>query len=64
MKLPYLTLSLLIASLPLSAADTAKQRLKDSAEILKEIMAIPDKGIPQDMWFRFQTPDPYDWRSW
>jgi len=49
MKLSYLTLSLLTASLPLSAADTAEQRLKDSAEILKEIMAIPDKGIPQDL---------------
>jgi lipid-binding SYLF domain-containing protein len=49
MKLSYLTLSVLTASLPLSAADTAEQRLKDSAEILKEIMAIPDKGIPQEL---------------
>jgi SH3 domain-containing YSC84-like protein 1 len=49
MKLSYLMLFLLTANMPLSAADTAEQRLKDSAEILKEIMAIPDKGIPQDL---------------
>src|SRR5579872_1397183 len=49
MKLSYVALSVLTASLPLLAADTAEQRLKDSTDILNEIMGTPDKGIPQDL---------------
>src|SRR5450755_3923688 len=30
-------------------AETATERLRDSAEVLHEIMATPDKGIPQDL---------------
>ena len=30
-------------------ADTAAERLQDAAEVLHEIMATPDKGIPQDL---------------
>jgi lipid-binding SYLF domain-containing protein len=30
-------------------AETAQERLRDSAEVLHEIMATPDKGIPQDL---------------
>lgn len=49
MKFSYLALSALTAALPLLAADTAQDRLKDSTDILNEIMATPDKGIPQDL---------------
>lgn len=49
MKLFYLALSVAAASLPLVAKDTAQERLKDSTDILNEIMATPDKGIPQDL---------------
>lgn len=30
-------------------ADTAAERLQDAAEVFHEIMATPDKGIPQDL---------------
>ncbi len=30
-------------------AETAQERLRDSAEVFHEIMATPDKGIPQDL---------------
>jgi lipid-binding SYLF domain-containing protein len=33
-------------------ADTAPERLEESARILHEIMATPDKGIPQDLMNR------------
>jgi lipid-binding SYLF domain-containing protein len=33
----------------LQAADTPAERLSDSANIFQEIMATPDKGIPQDL---------------
>jgi len=31
------------------AADTAQERLADATSILKEVMATPDKSIPQDL---------------
>src|SRR5262245_37923213 len=31
------------------ASESAAARLKSSAEVLTEIMATPDKGIPQDL---------------
>src|SRR5947199_9038035 len=41
------------ASLVLSTAamwaDTAQERLSDSAAVFNEIMGTPDKGIPQDL---------------
>jgi SH3 domain-containing YSC84-like protein 1 len=43
----------IFASLSLCAtgmyADTAADRLHDSADVMKEIMQTPDKGIPQDL---------------
>lgn len=33
----------------LAAAETAQERLKDATDVLNEIMATPDKGIPQDL---------------
>ena len=49
MKFSYLALSVLTASLPLLAKDTAQERLGDARSVLTEIMATPDKGIPQDL---------------
>ena len=36
------------------AADTAQERLKESAAVFSEIMATPDKGIPQDLLAKAQ----------
>jgi SH3 domain-containing YSC84-like protein 1 len=30
-------------------ADTANERLQESAEVLRDVMAAPDKGIPRDL---------------
>jgi lipid-binding SYLF domain-containing protein len=35
--------------LPLFAQEKEQQRLKDSATVLREILATPDKGIPNDL---------------
>jgi lipid-binding SYLF domain-containing protein len=40
--------ALCLSALTLSA-DTVQERLKDSTAIFNEIMATPDKGIPQDL---------------
>ncbi len=40
--------SLCVAGLPL-LAETAQERLKNASEVFQEIMATPDKGIPQDL---------------
>jgi lipid-binding SYLF domain-containing protein len=39
----------LCSSAVLVAADTPQERLSDSAKVFNEIMATPDKGIPQDL---------------
>jgi lipid-binding SYLF domain-containing protein len=49
MKFSYLALSIVTASLPVFAGDTAQERLTDATSVLNEIMATPDKGIPQDL---------------
>ncbi|WP_158748156.1 lipid-binding SYLF domain-containing protein [Acidobacterium sp. S8] len=36
-------------ALPLFGQTTEQQRIKDSAQVLKEILATPDKGIPKDL---------------
>jgi len=33
----------------LQAAETAQERLRSATEVLNEVMATPDKGIPQDL---------------
>lgn len=43
-----LTTVFVTSALPASA-DTAAERLAESATVLKEIMAAPDKGIPADL---------------
>lgn len=49
MRFSLLALSVFVAGLPLRAADTAQDRLKDATSILNEVMATPDKGIPSDL---------------
>ena len=39
----------LCSSVVLFAADTATERLSDTTKVFNEIMATPDKGIPQDL---------------
>ncbi len=36
-------------ALPLVAQEKEVQRIKDSAQVLREILATPDKGIPKDL---------------
>ena len=49
MKLKRLSIAGLAATGLLYGNDTAGTRLKESAEVLTEIMAAPDKGIPQEL---------------
>ena len=39
----------LCSSVVLFAADTAQERLSDATKVFNEIMATPDKGVPQDL---------------
>lgn len=39
----------LLAPISSLLAMTAQERLQDAAEVMREIMAAPDKGIPQDL---------------
>lgn len=48
MKLFALSVSLCLSSLTLLAG-TAQERLKEATEVLQEVMAAPDKGIPQEL---------------
>jgi lipid-binding SYLF domain-containing protein len=36
-------------ALPLFAQEKEQQRIKDAAQVLREILATPDKGIPKDL---------------
>jgi len=49
MRKVALALSISSAAFMLQAADTPAERLSDSAKVFNEIMATPDKGIPQDL---------------
>lgn len=49
MKRLMVVAALLTMSMPLVAQDKEQQRIRDSAAVLKEILATPDKGIPQDL---------------
>jgi lipid-binding SYLF domain-containing protein len=44
-----LALSISSSAFLLHAADTAAERLSDANKVFQEIMATPDKGIPQDL---------------
>src|ERR1035441_3994429 len=40
---------LFCSSVVLFAADTAQERLSDATGVFNEIMAVPDKAVPQDL---------------
>lgn len=42
-------LPMFLCSMVVHADDTAQERLKDTTHVFTEIMATPDKGIPQDL---------------
>jgi lipid-binding SYLF domain-containing protein len=42
-------LALSLCSVVLFAADTAQERLSDTNKVFNEIMATPDKGVPQEL---------------
>ena len=42
-------LGVLLGSAGLICAESAQERLNESAAVLNEVMATPDKGIPQDL---------------
>jgi lipid-binding SYLF domain-containing protein len=44
-----LTLAFCSSAALLVAADTAQERMGDATKVFSEIMATPDKGIPQDL---------------
>jgi lipid-binding SYLF domain-containing protein len=48
MKLTGL-LTLILSAATVQAAETAQDRLADAAAVFSEIMATPDKGIPQEL---------------
>ena len=48
MKALFILGSVLIST-TLALADTPQERLGDAAAVFSEIMATPDRGIPQDL---------------
>jgi lipid-binding SYLF domain-containing protein len=49
MKRVLAVMASICLTLPLMAQEKEQQRIKDSAQVLSEILATPDKGIPQDL---------------
>src|SRR4051794_36334659 len=49
-----LALCACVCALPLAAAEKADERLDDAATLISEIMATPDKSIPQDLFEKAQ----------
>jgi SH3 domain-containing YSC84-like protein 1 len=49
MRSSALIVSLMISAGGVLVADTPQERLSESAAVFNEIMATPDKGIPQDL---------------
>jgi lipid-binding SYLF domain-containing protein len=45
---------LILSFAAIAAAETAPERLASSAEVFQEVMATPDKGIPQDLLAKAQ----------
>jgi lipid-binding SYLF domain-containing protein len=54
MRIPFCALGLILAVGPTLRADTAAERLVESATVLKEILDAPDKGIPDDLLMKAQ----------
>jgi len=49
MRKTALVLSMCSSAFLVSAADSPQERLTDATQVFTEIMATPDKGIPQDL---------------
>jgi lipid-binding SYLF domain-containing protein len=49
MKTQGMLAILMLSATGMYAADSAANRLEESAEVFSDIMATPDKGIPQDL---------------
>ena len=49
MKITGLMAFLMLSAAGMQAAESAASRLADAADVFGEIMATPDKGIPQDL---------------
>jgi len=49
MRKTALVLSICSSALLLRAGDTPQERLTDATQVFSEVMATPDKGIPQDL---------------
>jgi hypothetical protein len=41
--------AMILTTVGIAAAESAAERLASSADVFKEIMDTPDKGIPQDL---------------
>jgi lipid-binding SYLF domain-containing protein len=54
MKQLTFTTALILSAAAIAAAETATERLATSAEVFQEVMATPDKGIPQDLLAKAQ----------
>jgi len=54
MKITGMLAILVVAAAGLQAAESAANRLSDAADVFSEIMATPDKGIPQDLLAKAQ----------
>jgi SH3 domain-containing YSC84-like protein 1 len=54
MKQFTFTSALILSVAAIAAAETGMERLASSAEVFQEIMATPDKGIPQDLLAKAQ----------
>jgi SH3 domain-containing YSC84-like protein 1 len=48
------TTALILSVAGIAAAETAAERLASSADVFQEVMATPDKGIPQDLLAKAQ----------
>jgi len=48
-KILIVSLMLSAGALGLRAAEKAQERLRDAADVFREIMQTPDRGIPQDL---------------
>src|SRR5438477_3327067 len=51
-RFTIITVLTVLATWPLAAAVTPSEtrRIEDAATVLTEIDAVPDKGVPQDLW--------------
>ena len=54
MKQLKFTTALILSVAGIAAAETAMERLTSSADVFHEVMATPDKGIPQDLLAKAQ----------